>query len=171
MRMGDIAKASGVSRQAVYLHFASRTELLVATTRFMDEELNLEKRLEFVRAAETAEDRLTRYIYFWGDYIPEIYGVAKALMAAQCTDQAAGVAWDDRMAALKSGCKAVVLALITENKLATQWTEETATEAFWSMLLVPVWENLTATCGWTTEDYKKRMTQMVMNALCDTCKV
>ena len=32
VRMGDIAKAAGISRQAVYLHFASRAELLVAAT-------------------------------------------------------------------------------------------------------------------------------------------
>ncbi len=28
VRMGDIAKAAGISRQAVYLHFSSRAELL-----------------------------------------------------------------------------------------------------------------------------------------------
>ena len=33
VRMSDIAKAAGVSRQAVYLHFDSRIELLSATTK------------------------------------------------------------------------------------------------------------------------------------------
>lgn len=165
VRMGDIAKAAGVSRQAVYLHFASRTELLVAATRFMDEELNLEGRIEFVRAAATAHERLTRYVHFWGDYIPDIYGIAKALMVARNTDEAASVAWDDRMSALKSGCEAVVKALIEEDELAPEWTRETATEAFWSMLLVPVWENMTVKCGWSTEQYKKRVTLMAVKSL------
>ncbi|MEQ9547607.1 MAG: TetR/AcrR family transcriptional regulator [Marinobacter sp.] len=161
VRMSDIAKAAGVSRQAVYLHFASRTELLVAATRFMDEELNLEKRLEFVRSAETAEERLTRYVHFWGEYIPGIYGIAKALMVARHTDEAANAAWDDRMSALKSGCRSVVRGLKEEDKLKSEWTEDTATEAFWSLLLIPVWENLTLKCGWTSELYQSRMTLMV----------
>ncbi len=45
VRMGDIARESGVSRQAVYLHFASRTELLNAATRFVDERLEVDRRL------------------------------------------------------------------------------------------------------------------------------
>ena len=45
VRMGDIARESGVSRQAVYLHFASRTELLNAATKFLDERLEVDRRL------------------------------------------------------------------------------------------------------------------------------
>ena len=37
VRMSDIAGAAGVSRQAVYLHFGSRTELMVAATHYGDE--------------------------------------------------------------------------------------------------------------------------------------
>lgn len=164
VRMGDIAKTAGVSRQAVYLHFASRTELLVSATRFLDEELDLEERLGFVRAAESARERLIRYVHFWGDYIPGIYGVAKALIIAQSSDEAANVAWDDRMSALKSGCEAVVKALAAEQALKPEWNKESATDAFWAMLLVPVWENLTLKCGWTTEQYKDRVTLMVLNS-------
>ena len=43
VRMGDIAREAGISRQAVYLHFASRAELLEATTQYLDERLGLEK--------------------------------------------------------------------------------------------------------------------------------
>ncbi len=164
VRMGDIAKTAGVSRQAVYLHFASRTELLVSATRFLDEKLDLEGRLEFVRTAGSARERLERYVHFWGDYIPNIYGIAKALMVARNTDEAADVAWDDRMSALKSGCQAVVEALVAEQALAPKWNRETATEAFWSMLLVPVWENLTLKCGWTTKQYQERVTLMASNS-------
>jgi AcrR family transcriptional regulator len=31
VRMSDIAKQTGISRQAVYLHFPTRAELLIAT--------------------------------------------------------------------------------------------------------------------------------------------
>ena len=37
VRLEDIAKASGVSRQTIYLHFGSRVDLMVATVQHIDE--------------------------------------------------------------------------------------------------------------------------------------
>ncbi|MFT4874517.1 TetR/AcrR family transcriptional regulator [Congregibacter sp.] len=45
VRMSDIAKLTGISRQAVYLHFPSRAELLIATTRYIDEVKSIDDRL------------------------------------------------------------------------------------------------------------------------------
>ncbi|MFC1795838.1 TetR/AcrR family transcriptional regulator, partial [Pseudomonadota bacterium] len=95
--MGDIARQAGISRQAVYLHFASRTDLLVAATRHLDQVLDVDRSLAPSRAATSGTERLALYIECWGNYIPEIYGVAKALLLAQDTDEAAAAAWKDRM--------------------------------------------------------------------------
>ncbi len=157
VRMGDIAKESGVSRQAVYLHFASRTELLNAATKFLDERLEVDRRLAPSRAAKTGVERLALYIEAWGNYIPEIYGVAKALMLAQDTDEAAAAAWQDRMAAMRDGCRAAIDALHADGTLAPEWTREKATDVLWTMLSVPNWENLTAECGWSNSEYVERM--------------
>ena len=157
VRMGDIAAAAGVSRQAVYLHFASRTELLVAATRHLDEVLNIDERLAPSRAATSGAQRLDLFIECWGSYIPEIYGVAKALLLAQSNDEAAAAAWQDRMLAMRDGCRAAIDALRADGILAAQWKPETATDALWTMLLVPNWENLTIECGWSTKQYVQRM--------------
>ncbi|NQD94269.1 TetR/AcrR family transcriptional regulator [Pseudomonas sp. CrR25] len=153
VRMGDIAKAAGISRQAVYLHFASRTELLVAATRYLDEVLDVDRRLAPSRAAASGAERLALYIECWGNYIPEIYGVAKALLLAQGTDEAAAAAWNDRMLAMRDGCGAAIEALQADGNLAREWTPETATDALWTLLSVPNWENLTGECGWSTQQY------------------
>lgn len=165
VRMGDIAKASGISRQAVYLHFASRTDLLVAATRYLDEVLDVDKRLAPSRAATSGTERLTLYIDCWGNYIPEIYGVGKALMLARDTDEAAAAAWDDRMAAMRDGCRAAVDALHADGMLAPGWTRPKATDALWAMLLVPHWEALTIKCGWSTQQYIRWMTKLAEQAL------
>ena len=47
---------------------------------------------------------LEAYVEFWGNYIPEVYGMAKALLAARETDEAAAAAWDDRMGAVRESC-------------------------------------------------------------------
>ena len=157
VRMGDIAKVAGISRQAVYLHFASRTELLVAATKYLDEILDVDHRLAPSREAEYGIDRLALYIEAWGNYIPEIYGVAKALLLAQDTDEAAAVAWKDRMLAMRDGCRAAIDALQSDGNLAPEWTPKRATDVLWTMLSVRNWENLTAECGWSTRQYVRLM--------------
>jgi AcrR family transcriptional regulator len=159
-RMGDIAKETGISRQAVYLHFASRTDLLIAATRFLDEILDVDHRLAPSRAATTGVERLRLYIECWGNYIPEIYGVAKALMMARDTDEAAAAAWQDRMLAMRDGCRAAIDALAADGRLADGWTRPKATDALWTLLLVPTWENLTIECGWSTQKYVRFMSDL-----------
>ncbi len=164
VRMGDIAKASGISRQAVYLHFASRTELLVAAIRYTGDQLDVDGRLAPSRAATSGLERLQLYIEFWGNYIPEIYGLAKALMMAQDTDEAAAAAWRDRMLAMRDGCRAAIDALYADGMLAEGWTRPKATDALWTLLLVPNWENLTIECGWSAKDYIRRMNTLARSA-------
>jgi len=165
VRMADIAKQAGISRQAVYLHFASRAELLVATTRFIDARLGLEKRLVPSRAAGSGSERLALFVDFWGNYIPQIYPVAKALLLVLDSDEAAAEAWRDRMAALRDGCQAAVDMLHEEDKLADAWTTDTATDALWTMLSVENWEHLTAGCGWSNAEYVARMKTLTERAL------
>ena len=160
VRMGDIAREAGISRQAVYLHFASRTDLLVAATRYMDEVLDVDKRLAPSRASTSGIERLALYIDCWGNYIPEIYGVGKALMLARDTDEAAAAAWDDRMAAMRDGCRAAIDALHADKMLAPGWTRPKATDALWAILLVPQWEALTIECGWSTGQYVRWMKKL-----------
>lgn len=160
VRMGDIARETGISRQAVYLHFASRTDLLVAATRYLDTMLDIDSRLAPSRAATSGVERLTLYIDCWGNYIPDIYGVAKALLLARDTDAAAAAAWDDRMAAMRDGCKAAIDALHADGRLAQGWTRPKATDALWTLLLVPNWESLTVDCGWTNKEYVRRLTAL-----------
>ena len=157
VRMGDIAKETGISRQAVYLHFPSRTDLLIETTKYTGDLLNVEERLAPSRAAATGLTRLRLYIECWGHFLPEIYPVAQALMMAQDTDEAAAAAWQDRMVAMKDGCRAAIEALQADGQLADGWTRPKAIDALWTMLLVPNWENLTMECGWSRREYIRRM--------------
>ena len=78
VRMSDIAKKTGISRQAVYLHFPTRADLLIATARYLDEVNQVDARLAASRAAERGIDRLNLFIEAWGNYIPHVHGVCKA---------------------------------------------------------------------------------------------
>src|ERR671916_1662935 len=75
VRVSDVAGAAGVSRQAVYDHFGSRAKLLVAATHHVDEVRGLAERRRPFEAAGGGGGRLEAYVEFWGNYIPEIYGM------------------------------------------------------------------------------------------------
>jgi AcrR family transcriptional regulator len=165
VRMTDIAKAAGISRQAVYLHFSSRTELMVATTHYVDEVRGLNERLNRYEAAVTGVEILEEYVEFWGNYIPEIYGIAKALIAVYETDEAAAAAWSDRMNAVRSGCRNTIDALVRDEMLASDWSRDEAIDFFWTMLSVNNWELLTKVCGWSRIEYIERMKILLKQTL------
>lgn len=151
-RMSDVAKAAGVSRQAVYLHFKTRAELLIALTRHIDEVEKVDDRLAASRAAKGVE-RLDAFIEAWAGYIPVIYPVGRALMAMAPTDEAARLAWEDRMAALRHGCEAAVKALQDARILREGVGRKAATDMLWALLSVRNWESLVLDCGWDQARY------------------
>jgi AcrR family transcriptional regulator len=161
VRVDDIARASKVSRQAVYLYFGTRADLLIATVRYVDEALELEKRLEKVYSSTSGIEILDGVVEFWGNYIPRIYGLAKALLAVYDTDKDAAAAWNDRMAALREGCDHAIQCLVREGSLAAGWESTEAASMMWSLLAISVWENLTIHQGWSNEQYIHRMQEVM----------
>lgn len=149
VRMSDIAKASGISRQAVYLHFPKRAELLIAALRYLDEQKNIGVLLEKSRNASAGIERLEAFIEAWFTFIPEIFGVASAILSMREHDKEADAAWQDRMAALRHGCDAAVDALMRDGDLASHWERGTAVD--WLMVCISMqnWAYLVHECGWS----------------------
>lgn len=165
VRMADVAKAAGISRQAVYLHFPNRAELLSAVTRHVDTVKDVDARMAESRAAETGQARLAAFVAAWGNYIPEIQGIARALMAIYDTDAEARAAWDDRMAAVRHGCAAAVEALAKDGDLRPDLTPEQATDLLCALLSVETWRSLCHGCGWAQDTYVQTMQRLARDAL------
>ncbi len=157
VRMSDIAKAAGISRQALYLHFPNRAELLVATTRHIDAVKNVDERLAQSRSSTSGIERLYAFIEGWGSYIPEIHGMSVALRAMYDTDKEAAAAWDDRMQAVKHGCEAAIQAISDDGYLTKELTKAAATDLLWTLLSVENWERLVRECGWSQSVYEQTL--------------
>lgn len=151
--MREIASAAGISRQALYLHFVSRTELMVATMEYVDEVQGLNKRLERLKTLPSAIDLMDAGIEIWGNYIPEIYGLAKGMMKARDTDEAVAAAWDKSMNCLRDVCRDVIDGLHAQGFLSAECSRKEAAEMFWTMLSISNWEQLTIQCGWSNAQY------------------
>lgn len=153
VRMADVAKRAGVSRQAVYLHFESRAELLIQTTLYLDDIAGSQERLAPSREATTGVARLDAFIKAWASYLPIIYPSARALLAMRETDEDAANAWDQRMLDMREGCEAAVLALQRDGQLNPAHAPQEATDLLWMLLSVRNWEQLTRTSGWSQDTY------------------
>src|ERR687897_615330 len=164
VRMRDVAEAAGVSRQAVYDHFGSRAALMVATARYGDEVRGLDERLRLYRATTAGVERLEAFVEFWGNYIPEIYGIARALLAARETDEAVAAAWDDRMGVVREACRDIIERLHRDGTLAPGWSREEAADLLWTMLSIRNWESLTLERGWPPNRYVARMQELTKRA-------
>lgn len=159
--MGEIAKAAGISRQALYLHFVSRTELLIATIAYVDEIKGLAKRLEQLHSAKSSTELLEKCVTVWANYIPEIYGITKALLLIRESDDAAASAWNNIMQCLQDACAKIIEALHKENNLKKHWTKNDATDLLTSLLSIEHWALLTHGHAWSTQKYIKHMQAML----------
>ena len=156
VRVSDVAKEAGVTRQTLYLYFRSRTELLlIAVTLYVDELKSSDDRLAASRAAPSGVARLEAYIAAWTDYIPEIYGVARALMAMN--DEEATAAWRQRMQDMWEGCEAAIKALKADGKLNPDYGVKDASDLLWTLLSVRNWEHLRIDREWSQRKYIKHM--------------
>ncbi len=165
VRMADIAKRAGISRQAVYLHFATRADLLIATTKYVDEIRKIDHRLKLSRQAGTGIERLNAFIDAWGNYIPEIYSIAHALIMMSDADSEAAEAWEDRRNAVWQGCEAAVIALKDDGKLTPELSVSEAVDVLWMLLSVQNWEGLTLNKGWSQKRYIKAMKKITQHTL------
>lgn len=163
--MSDVAEAAGVSRQALYLHFGSRSALLLDTVQYVDEQEGFRERAMDICTAHPTEAALEAFIAFWAGYVPKIYGMARALLAARGSDEDAAQAFENRMAGLRSICALLASRLKDEGYLADRWSLEAAADFIWAMISIQTWENLRLERGWSESDYVDAVRLAILGAL------
>jgi len=163
----EIAAAAGVSRQAVYMAFGNRANLLTAMVRHMDTRSDHVQRLSAISHTATAEVvDFIRYLEIWLDYVPLIYPVGILLDAAALTDSEAAKAWDDRMkGALLAGMKRVLTHLAKAGHLAPGWKPGPAAELVWSLVHPTMWRLLVVGCGWSAKEFRDSRLKIIRSTL------
>jgi hypothetical protein len=103
----------------------------------------------------------------WGNYIPEIYGLAKAMLSTRETDEAMATAWNSCMGCLLNACQETIAAPDREGKLAPEWTRQEAIEMLYTMLSIQNWEQLIIERGRSPQQYIDWMTTVSKRTFVD----
>jgi AcrR family transcriptional regulator len=145
----DVAAEAGLSRQALYLLFGSRSGLLLALVDHLDDASEVPRRLAALRQDLPAADAFEPYLRAWFDYLPAVLPVARALLAAAASGDAdARRAWDSRMQKLRGGFLQLAKGLKAAGLLRDGWTAEAAADWIFTQTHVDVWQHLVVESGW-----------------------
>jgi AcrR family transcriptional regulator len=163
--MTQVAQRAGVSRQALYLHFADRTSLFVEVSRMADAGARTPERQRRVDEAPTARDALREAVALQAVLKPRLRGVATALDVLRRTDPAADAAWKEREHARLHRCELVINRLHEEGELDPAWEVGQAARCMWAVTSQRVWDDLVVDQGWSTDQYRMRLTTMLESTL------
>src|ERR671939_972175 len=164
LTMAAVAERAGVTRRAVYLHFASRSELVGALFDYVAETEGLQASLQRVRPAPDAVAALDAWARHEASYHARILGVARALEHVGRPDPDAA-AWRERIARHQlADCRRLAERLAHEHRLAPGWTLDSATDMLWALISTEPLERLLVDRGWPPQQYAERLAQL----LCST---
>jgi AcrR family transcriptional regulator len=159
--VADIAAATGVSRQLLYVHFENRAGLLVAMARRHDVRSGFAGRAAEARSLPPVA-ALERLLRLWFAYVPEILPVARALEAAATNGDEGGVAWRDRMGDLREMFAAAVERVDRDGRLAGGWTVPSATDWVWARAQPATFPHLVVDRAWPADDYTERAVRSIL---------
>lgn len=155
--MAATARAAGITRQGLYLHFASRGQLFLALFDHVDEVLGLESALRPMREAPDALAELDAFADFVASYHLQTIRLARAVDRCRHDDEDAAALWDTAMAAWYGGCRSITTRLAAEGRLAEPWTDVTAADLLWALMQADVVSGLTIDREWSADDLAERL--------------
>lgn len=163
--MSALARAVGISRQALYLHFPDRAALLLALVAHVDEREGLQAGIAAVEGAPDAASQVRSWAQMQASRNPKIAPLARALDQARHADQAAAQAWRDRTGNRLRGAAAIITRLRGEGGLHPSWNTEEAAALLWELTSFRVWDDLVNDSGLTPGRYTEIVTAAALAAL------
>jgi len=163
--MAEIARASGLSRQGLYLHFPDRANLMVALVRHAHEKLVTREPMRSLKGAPTGLVALRIWVSLQARMNPGVWPVARSLEAVRRSDSDAERAWQNRQMHRLGECRQIVKRLHREGTLKAGITQQTAADLLWSITSLRTWEELVLERGWTAARYEEQLTQLLSDAL------
>jgi hypothetical protein len=140
----------------VYLHFASRTDLLIALIQHVDQTLDLEASTRPALQAQDAVAALDAWAAHVVRYHARIRRAVDAIDRARASDPAAASAWHAVMTRWQDGAHVLARRLDAESRLSSDLSVSAAADALWALMLAfnPLWRALVEEQGWSVDQFQ-----------------
>jgi AcrR family transcriptional regulator len=148
LSMAAVAERAGVTRRAVYLHFASRADLVAALFDHVAQAEGLEDSTRLVWAAPDAPAALEEWGRHLARYHPRLIGVSRAVECVRGTDPDAAAHRRRVDRAQLANCRRLAEWLEREGCLARPWTVATATDVLFALISTDMIERLVVDRRW-----------------------
>jgi AcrR family transcriptional regulator len=165
LSVAEVARRTGITRRAFYLHFASPGELLFALFEHVNETLDLAASMRPVVEAPDALSALDAMAEHVARFHGEILPLARAIDRARRSDPEAAALWRTAMGHWYGACEMLAGRLAAEGRLTEPWTERTAADLLWAFMSVDLLEDLVHDRGWSREEYAGRLALLARRAL------
>src|SRR5271165_5610572 len=163
--MAALARAVGISRQALYLHFPDRAQLLLALVAHIDEREQLPVGIAAVTQAADAAGAIRAWAHMQTWHNPKIAALARALDDTRHADPSASAAWADRTGDRMGSAIFIVERLRAEGRLDPAWTPTEAAALLWALTSFHVWDDLVNDAQIAPDRYIEIITATALSAL------
>jgi AcrR family transcriptional regulator len=151
LTMAAVADRAGVTRRAVYLHFASRAELVAGLFDHVAGEEGLEQSLARVWDAPDAAAALDEWARHLARYHTRLLAVDRAVERVRRDDADAARHRERVVQAKLSSCRRLAQRLADEQALAPAWSTATAADVLFALTSSDVVEGLTVDRRWSRQ--------------------
>lgn len=163
--MSALARAVGISRQALYLHFPDRAQLMLALVADIDEKEQLQAGRAAVQQATDAAGAIRAWAGMQAWRNPKIAAAARALHSTRHADPAASAAWADRTGNRMRGAIQIIERLRAEGRLDPAWTTTEAAALLWELTSFRVWDDLVNDAHIAPDRYVEIITAAALSTL------
>ena len=165
LTMAEVAAQAGVSRQAVYLHYADRTALLMALAHHVDQARGLAAKLSAIDRAPSARAAVAAMVTLQAGDNPGLWPVARIVESLRQDDASVEAVWQNRLTRWRDTCRTVAERFQEEGALAPHLSLDAAADLLSTLTSPRLWEELVIGCGWSAERYRSHVTYLAVGAL------
>lgn len=152
--MKGVANAAGVSRQAVYLHFSDRSQLLSALSDYIDDQLGLGDWMARISKLDNGKEMLRMLAVFRCQRSAGLASLVRSVENDRFRDKQAHMAWRRRHQVNVDWMENVLVRqLRLEGNLHETWKTEDAATFLVTLFSLRNWDDLTQAWGWSDEQY------------------
>ncbi|HEY9523313.1 MAG TPA: helix-turn-helix domain-containing protein [Thermopolyspora sp.] len=166
--MAAVAESAGVTRRAVYLHFSTRMELLLALYRSLGDTEDLARSLQAVWDSPNAMAALREWAHHIARSHPRILAIMLSVDRARHTDPDAAELWKVNQGNWLKGSRRLVQWLADDGRLDPRWTVDTATDIVWALMSPDLLDRLLHQRDWTREQFAEAFTALLTSTLVET---